>query len=54
MEDYCTACHAKDAGGEGGEVRYDTCKWRCVRNWGRLVQTALDGQVHAAADRLGC
>lgn len=41
MEDYCTACHGKDAGGEGGEVRYDTCQ-DVLRNWGQLARTAFE------------
>ncbi len=42
MEDYCTACHSADSGGEG--VRYDTCR-DVVRNWGSLVRTAFEDKT---------
>ena len=41
MEDYCTACHSADSSGEGGGVRYDTCR-DVVRNWRALERTAFD------------
>lgn len=44
MKDYCTACHAQDAGGEGAEVMYDTCR-SVVRNWGGLRQTAFSDKT---------
>jgi len=59
MEDYCTACHGADSGGEGRGVRYDSCA-QVVRNWRGLRETALDGRsmppptayVLSSADRL--
>lgn len=41
MDDYCTTCHAKDSGGEGGEVRYDSCEM-VVRNWRQLERSTFD------------